>query len=301
MPTVPRMPPLPGRLSDKKRKRDKIAIIMTRRDTNKRANRASVPVALPDSKIDSSTREANILNNDPKPQPSASTSVRTYLLSRESGWWEAVAAWALLIVSIIAIVVTLHQLGAMANQTRLMQKQLEAATRAWIKVNVEARGGVTRLSDGRGVVPYNIHLNNVGNAVASDATSRSIGFVILHPGTDMAQLTSRQARVCEASPAPPPPNGTLPAIFPADAVDIPAQLYLSKTEVDSWLSGTSRSFGTGYQAFIVGCVDYKYFGSVERHVTSFIYLLDEPTHDPAHLEEYIPVFKRFDPAGSYAH
>ena len=273
---------------------------MARREKSKQPN-AATPVALPGPKIESPTPDAKTLNGDPKPQTSASTSVLTFLLGKQSGWWEAAAACTLVVLSIPTIAFTLGQLVAMQNQTKVMQKQLEAVTRAWIKVTLGPEGKIERLSDRRGLVTYKSHLNNVGKAVASDVTSRSIGFVILHPGTGMDQLTSRQARVCESSPAPPPPNGNLPAIFPSDTFDIPGQLYISKTELDDWLSGASRSFGIGYQAFMVGCVDYKYFGSVERHVTSFIYLLDSPARVPTAVDEYTFVFKRFDFAGSYAH
>ena len=73
------------------RKRDKIVDGMARREKSKQPN-AATPVALPGPKIESPTPDAKTLNGDPKPQTSASTSVLTFLLGKQSGWWEAAAS-----------------------------------------------------------------------------------------------------------------------------------------------------------------------------------------------------------------
>lgn len=169
-----------------------------------------------------------------------------------------------------------QSLTTSVRQGSVMQKQLESASRAMVIVDSRSKGSASLKLDGRVGLRLDFVLSNIGNAIASNPIPRFIAFTALHSQADFSSLAARQKTICD----PPPPSNAevLPALFPTKTFEFPAETFISSTDMKTYQAAMSgefgkTAFGPGPQAYVVGCVDYSYFGSVERHQTGFIYRL----------------------------
>ncbi len=223
----------------------------------------------------------------------------------------------------IFTLLTLHQVQRQADaaqaQVSIMQQQLEATDRPWVKIDATANtdwkrgamigGPLSFDAEGHGSLTAKLTLTNTGRSVANHVYLRQ---KILATGLDAAEMDLppyEQKTLCDG------PNQYIKdkhkidpryTIFPNDTqVEFMASGFDTK-QVRMLPSPIPFKNGKPIQLYLIGCVDYDYSLSTGPHQTGFIYeVYGDKMHQGIQTLMTIPVdqltFEPYAFGGKYAY
>jgi hypothetical protein len=166
------------------------------------------------------------------------------------------------------------------QQVGIMQKQLEAADRPWIKIRVEASRDITYTASGDGQFYFSAVMKNIGHSVATEV---ALKFAVVVPKGNgvFTEPVERQRKLCGTPPksiVKDSDHDLRSSVFPGDETEpLGFGTNISVMEMkDGALHFPSAAdgkpvTGTFFSPYLVGCVDYTFGTATIRHQTGFIY------------------------------
>jgi hypothetical protein len=204
--------------------------------------------------------------------------------------WPTIKAWLEIVGVVVAVVLavltyyTLRKISSQADsaqqQVVIMQRQLEATDRPWIKIKgASVYPDFSFFGDSipsnptqniLGVTMVEVAVENVGRSIAINAYLR--GELIFLKG--MPEAMQEQSLVCSGQ------SGTTPtilqSIFPGD----PGPRFFTSAEQEL----TAVRKGQEVKPVFLGCIVYAISNSAKLHHSAFMYALEQLA-DGAHWED----------------
>lgn len=172
----------------------------------------------------------------------------------------------------------------MRKQTTTSQMQLEATERPWIKQQIVITSDLTFDEKGDAHITVVGGTKNVGHSVANSV--RIFAWLVASPGDNyFTEPIERDKALCDQVASNPIEFGKHGyMLFPGDdGNDAPEGLATNKAQIERARLPYEGKPGKNAMFFLVGCVDYGYFGLPTHHQTRFVYDLmcinpKEPNH-----------------------
>lgn len=168
---------------------------------------------------------------------------------------------------------TLQKIGSQADsaqaQVRIMQRQLEATDRPWIKVvSAEPRSQYSLVEESpgsfRATVDILLRMKNVGRSVANNISVRGE----LTFSTGQTQVLNEQERICDPRNSFAAALGILTGGWP------PISLFPDDDTGQFQIQGTGTMHLGIIEPKLIGCVEYFAAGNTFRHYSSFAYRIE---------------------------
>lgn len=193
-------------------------------------------------------------------------------------WFEGIALGAAIVAAIFTFCTigeVRRQADAAQNQVGIMQAQLDAADRAWIKVSLSPSNPITYTESGDVQLSASVAMENVGRSVA---VSNVVKVKFLAPkGTEMlTELVAQQSKLCGVPPISLIKDSDIEPIKTTVFIGGTGHLGIGNNLVRADIEAASFPpngplKNRFFVPVVVGCVDYKYGGSPKHHQTGFIY------------------------------
>jgi hypothetical protein len=192
---------------------------------------------------------------------------------RTPGWEKAAVLVALGILGVNAwqSYETRKSAGAAKSAAETAQKQLEISDRPWMKDLVKADSALTFDNKGNANLTIIGSAKNIGHSVATGVTMNA-QWIALPMDEYFTEPTKRQTEFCDKiAKTQLDPMKWGAAVFPDDHADTRMTLSISRKDIDASRVPFKGQPGKNFGSFIVGCIDYQYSSSTQRHQTRFVY------------------------------
>jgi hypothetical protein len=180
-----------------------------------------------------------------------------------------------------------EQSKAMNQQLVTMQKQLEMTDRPWIKVDLKTIGPLRFINENAQFdVPFRITMKNIGRSVATKVRWRLETFLIRDMEMFQEPLRRQKVILDKLASTKPDPLEESESIFPDDE-RMNASSAGAAVTVEAFNYRKSATI-TNILPFVVGCVEYQFASSADRHYTCFNYRIVRPGQGIIHVGEDLP-------------
>jgi hypothetical protein len=245
-----------------------------------------------------------------------SNSDREYRIQK----WLAFGTWLAFVAAAIYAGISKYQLGELKRQADsasaqigIMQKQLEATDRPWLKVDAPQLAlPLTFDADGVMHAHFSITVSNVGKSAATNVMLIA-GIVIPKQGAELfTEPAKMQKEACDALQS----SALAATIFPNDSKSPNIDINVPRSTVDE--RAIEQQPGPGkllLPMVLYGCVDYHISSLAGHHQTGFAYMFGKRPETPENSPSWnllgmifvgrsLPVkdaaFKRWPLHGDYA-